>query len=79
MGGISNQFTVAQWRKLWDSNRTIHQGQWFEVWQKSKTYCKRKNVSRICRQGVGSSSPWGMVNVYMNENRNEDNWKGRER
>ena len=52
MGGISNQFTVAQWRKLWDSNRTIHQGQWFELWQKGKTYCKRKIVSRICRQGV---------------------------
>ena len=48
MGGNCNQFSVAQWRKLWDSNPTINQGQWFELWQKGK----QKNVSRICRQGV---------------------------
>ena len=38
MGGICNQFSVAQWRKLRDSNRTVHQGQWFKFWQKGKTY-----------------------------------------
>ena len=48
----SYQFSMAQWRKLWDSNRMINQGQWFELWQKGKTYYKRKIVSRICRQGV---------------------------
>ena len=47
MRGISNQFTVAQWKKLWDSNRTMHQGQWFELWQKGKTYCKRKIVTGV--------------------------------
>ena len=31
MGGICNQLSVAQWRKLWDSNQTINQGQWFEL------------------------------------------------
>ena len=45
MGVICNLLSVAQWRKLWDSNRTIRQGQWFELWQKGKTYCKRKIVS----------------------------------
>ena len=74
IGGICNQFSVAQWRKLWVSNRTIYQGQWFELWQKGKTYCKRKMVSR-----GGSNSTWGMVNVHMNGNWSEDNRKRKER
>jgi len=48
MGAICNQFSVAQWRKLWDSNQTINQGQWFNYGRK----VSKKIVSRICRQGV---------------------------
>ena len=69
MDAICNQFSVAEWSKLWDSNRTINQGQWFELWQKGKTSCKRKNVCRICRQGVAVI----VLGVWM------DNRKRRER
>ena len=48
MGEICNQFSVAQWRKLWDSNQTINQGQWSNYGRK----VSKKIVSRICRQGV---------------------------
>ena len=36
MEGVGSQFSMAQWRKLWDNDRTIHRGQWFEIWQKDK-------------------------------------------